>query len=703
MSVGYLQGLPNNPPFVAQVQCREVMLPHVQLITGTVIKYIQDNSARNPILDYLYKVASVNGYNNPLVHGMVDLATTMLDQVSMGDPNILMGNILSVVEGVCTGAAAQQFLTQPNITSQGTELVKSLRDLASSYERSLASACTYKGVNMTQQYLPPNGYPAQYVQQGAPGQQMYVQPGFVPAPQGYYHPQQMPQMMVPGQPGMMIAPPGMMPGQPMMAPNAPQYYQQPRPGMPSFGGSPYHNPIGTGGYGGPIPQQTGFGGPSVGPRAGDVTRIPTSQANQQLFGQPPANSNMVLPGQPYQAPLPPMPVLNPNQPVTVPTQQPTGWVLMPRNRAMRTEDKKPLPEFYDYTNRVPVAMLDGKGFIIADEYPFSEETPVKLEQHETQHFLPKRTAEAKYGDTRALNDVLNQTVDRLSIEEAMADITAKEDPEISKDIASVLRKKLSDRTIIINNPVDGSQFDNPHTAVNQALIKATGVNVLSTKQPVIATILKPSEFMITQANRGIVNGLYETPESMARFLNFFVKLRECIEYYDWRKYDILLTNYINRVLPSMTGILDISIDSFAADIMELDKILTKEYEGINRFLDRQAKHIGRTVFKPMSGAIYNRTMDQQCLPEVEDAFYLVSTTQYIFLPIESSKFPLSVRGDVGLVTKSTNGRLYDLLNDFVDDNLDTPVLDTKLVTLDGDQLTVFKSDFGTALAMTRLV
>lgn len=431
-----ISGLPQNPPFVPQVEVRNNLAQHVRAITGQLMFYVQSHAPANFLVGHFYQLVGQNGFNNPAFTTLVQETVIIIDHImSNQNPPPPFGKILEEYIPIIVIGAAASYATQAQAILNNPQVTQDIVNMAYSSAQQFnqlrqQSQNWFQGAKM-QQYQQQAMYPGMpgYPQQPQMpyGQQpmMYQQPMMPQQMPAYGQmPMQQPAMAYAGQPqqpayAMAQRPPvmnqQMMPGYPMQNGYQPQVIP---PGViPQQPGGPYQPQVAGGmfnphaaaqaGYQQPMPY--GFTPPTSGPRSGGLgAAIPgvndqgqptppaATNANQPHYQPQPAyqqNSNVGQPPQPQQSvqqqytqPAPAAAVSNIQQaPAAQAQTQPVMTAPTPSNNpvpATQSTSSNSLQSFIAGESTV-YRIPNGSGFV---RHPFvyertSEYHVVKLNQN----------------------------------------------------------------------------------------------------------------------------------------------------------------------------------------------------------------------------------------------------------------------------------------------------------------------------------
>ena len=754
--VQMLQGLPNNVPFVPQVEVRDNLRQQVKRITGEILQYMQTNAYANTLVRPLYEFIGQNGFNNPAFVQLVQDSVIIIDYMMSNSPTPMnfesaLKEAISVIGiGASSSYASrnQQFihaLNNPNLQQQALNAAAEYQQLSNTAKN------WFQGAKMTQFYpqqMPMYGQPqmpgyqyAPAMQPQMPGMPMYGQPI-------YGMSQQMPMyaQAAMARPGAYVNPQQMMqPGQQFQ----PQY-MPPQPQMP-------YQPQVAGGYMNPqmpqqMPYQAGYGftQPTQGPRAGGLgTSIPgvnnqqpqaqpqgapyqpqSSYQPQAAYAQQPnlgnpqqsvaqANVGQNLPNQgqyqPQHAPIAPANV-NTQQPAatmtpvnTQPVQQqpkPTSTPVMissERNTETRIlagveemvyripngSGLTRLPFMYDYTTEGHKVSLNTNGEVISQSILPKDEL-VNLSEHDTTpYFLARTVKDLVSPNLKAFTTVLDRTaveVTATSIMEKIAALQDKDEEEIARETAIILRDNLSDKLLVLNDcfVMTNGYKVNPHDQFRTIAAKPIAAKLSEISATYRAVV--PFKWGMTGTTAKIAHSITTAKDVMTLHQQFCALVEILIPVNASPLIDEV-TEFVNTEIRRYFG-LDFTMSSFCLDFQEV--IATIELEEGAEFAGIVCEHLLQRLTSTILYAYTPKELNEVCRNESfedDDSRIFARVDQVVLLPVRSRDIPYTYNGRAGLILNTSYQALNRLITKMFE-SAGAQVSELQLHTLDGDTIRI---------------
>lgn len=775
-----LQGLPNNVPFVPQVEVRDNLRQYLPRITGEVMLFMQQQGITNTIVNAFYQLIGQNGFNNQAFVTLVQEVVIGIDYiVSVVSPGqhidaSLQENIATIVNGAAASYATKQPQVMQSLQTQTLQLFA--QQAAATYNQLMNSAKGwFQGAKM-------NPYPM-YPQQP----QMYGQPQMMPQPQ-----MMAPMMMQPGYApayaGAAMAAPAPYNGMPVYGQQPAMYGQQPRMNPQQGYGQPYQPQTGfvaaapagagyvpqvAGGmfnpnavaqpYYGQAAPQYGFSAPSSGPRTGGLGQaIPgVSQSNPQQYQeqnnyQPQAAvAQNIVPAYQQQPNLnqpnvvgqnlPPQPV-SPVAAVAVPQQQqtvaqatqeqpvmtapqPVAQTIIPHatapNEVIGQQTVQPqsqavsieaaasgqapagalvlanestryrisngsgytrLPFVYDYTTEKHLVRLNANGDVI-EQQVIDKDQQVELNDHKTTPYFIARTKEDQVlPNLKVFNDILDRAGTEIAISDILNRIAAlqdKDEEEINKEVAVILRDSLSDKLVVINKTFYGKAENK--VSYHEQFRGIAGIGAIANKAAEVAATFRHvavSSFTM-QGKAAAIAHRITMSEGLADLHQFFTSLIDHIPAIQASPLIDSVTDFVNVEMKRYFG-LDIKMSSFVIDMMDAISIIIEEESP--EFAGVVSSHLHErltsTILYAYTPAELNEVLRENVYDEGDYRLF-ARVEQVVILPVRSRDVPYTYNGRAGLILATE----YASLNRMIQCTFEmagTHVAELKLVTLDSD-------------------
>lgn len=584
-------------PFNFPVQTRQHLLPHVNRVTGWVVDWFQSKANESmPKLFSYYQVAQ-NGWNNPIVVGVVSDALDLMDML-MASGKQMSDALMSAVDDMCNISVAKFTASNQQLFhSLPPELQRALGEWMN-YDKMLAGKMMMF-LQQSQQYAP------QQMQQP-----MYQQPG------GYGNAFAQPQAQQGG------------------------YYQPPAPA--SFGA---HVPRGMSAPGSQAVSfntvtSTNMGAPETGHRA-FRTEIPTSVNYTPPVAAPVATPNV--------------PVVE-----TVYDRLDRGEMVQADAELFVPSDKHllPLPLVFDLSKNVAFIEKAQSG-ALRYRLVSRESTDVKYEEHKNFHLLPQRSKSGPGGgrpNPLAADKAFTALMNLRAAEEAIGKFMDMQLEGTVKDSVAVLDSTIIDRVLETKNTNyreiaygyfadNGVEIDSDSSLVAMHVVDIPAFG--ATKD-------------VDVLYRGPYNASFNTNNPHREIAKAVQLLNGVVPDGTWEQLDKNLTDFINGRLRFMVGAESATIESYTDDIEDMVELIAQHIpEQLHIFNTAVVQQMRASCLNVDGDAL--AFTEEEASDESSATFFYLLQTVYLLPVYSRDITLGSMGGEAGLVSKTTNPDMHATL------------------------------------------
>lgn len=723
-----IPGLPNNPPFVPNIQCRPEMVQNVKLITGYLLQEIQSKAmADRSFMLNMYNFVGQNGFQNEHFTRLVYEVTTIIDYLIANTGEHFNSVIAKVIPSAVLSVAVTLAQQNPQLLASVPQNVRNqMGQTTTHYLSLLQTADNWLKGAMMQNYNPQNFFPGmqpqapvayqgQYMPQVA-GAMMPVQGGVMqpmmnpavanPHAAAMYMQQQQNAMLAQQQnlmrqqvqsfgnaPAQGYLPPQNQPYVPQVAGAINVGYQPAAFQQPQQVSGPRTGGLGTTGLGqNQQPQQT----------AEQAAYVPQAAANVPTYQQPTALQPQQPAGYTQQAPVaaatmqPQEPLMSPpvatntgevkTSPIT-PSQAKdlvNNWTVANADTPYKCVGKNNtitrLPYVYDITKEVHLVVLANG--VAVEQKVEQKGDQVELSEHETIHYFPARTAaDRAKPDVELFTQQLDKTLETIELSKILADIEALQDPNeesLAKETAAIVKNALT-KGVYVDEPVV-SVTDRYRAEVNQKL--GSKLKISASKDAVVTRHIKIEPWAMSESAAAYASNVTLSVDLSDLHRNLSLLVNRLAPEHATPLVD-RVTDHVNRELNRYFG-LGLRLDSFILDFGEMLEVLGKNHSP--EFVTKVLQHIHERLTQTILYAYTEKEVKEITNGAVEigiDERAYMTIKELVFLPVRSRDIPYAYNGKAGLLLNTE----YPSLTRLIDSTLEksSPHTDEMLIiTLDDD-------------------